>query len=184
MDVLNHYNQQGVRIVQDGDQYRTDLMKCLDTVAKDIQTQGQRDSQKLDVAIFGSLGGRADQAFSLLNYLYVYQGSSEHPSQALSRVIRDLYLITSESIIFCLQPGHNEITTPVGPRALGESVGIIPLGTPSTIATTGLEWDVEDWNTSFGGQVSTSNHIKSELVTVNTTAKVLFIVEISKEPRT
>ena len=184
-DVLRHYEQQDVRIFEDDNQYKTDLMKCLKFVSDEVVAQGMRHPELLerrDVAIFGSLSGRADQAFSILNYLYVCEGDSQNPSQAPSLMIRTLYLITSESIIFCLPDGDNEIHTPVGPGALGESAGIIPLGTPATITTKGLEWDVEDWRTGFGGQVSTSNHIKSDKVAVKTTEKVLFIVEISKEP--
>ena len=186
-DVLNHYSQLGVQVSKDEDQYKTDFMKCLNSVANEALTQGKKDLAKfecLDVAVFGGLGGRADQAFSNLNYLYACQYDSQDPSLKLSWILRDLYLITPESIIFCLQAGESEIHTPVGPGALGESVGIIPLGTPSTITTKGLEWDVENWQTSFGGQLSTSNHIKKDIVTVKSTAKVLFTIEISKERHT
>ena len=185
-DVLRHYEQQGVRVFKDDNQYKTDLMKCLKVVADEVVAQGIRHPELLerrDVAIFGSLSGRADQAFSILNYLYVCEGDSRSPSRAPSLIIRTLYLITPESIIFCLPDGENEIHTPVRPGALGESVGIIPLGIPATITTKGLEWDVENWRTGFGGQLSTSNHIKSDVVAINTTEKVLFTVEISKEPR-
>ncbi len=185
-DVLSHYRQRGARILKDADQYSTDFLKCLSFVAEKVRSQATNDPRKFerhDVAIFGGLGGRADQAFSNLNLLYANQGD-RHPSRFPSLVIRDLYLITPESIIFCLREGESEITTPVAPGALGESVGIIPLGTPATITTEGLEWDVKNWPTVFGGQVSTSNHIKSASVTVKSTARVLFTVEISKEPYT
>ena len=183
-EILNHYSQQGVQISKDEDQYKTDFMKCLNMVVENSFTQGKKDPRKVvrhDVAIFGGLGGRADQAFSNLNFIY----SSDY-RQNLSQYwfIRDLYLITPESIIFCLSKGENKILTPVGPGALGENVGIIPLGMSSTITTEGLEWDVVDWHTAFGSQISTSNHIKSASVTIKTTEKVLFTVEISKEPQT
>lgn len=185
-DVLSHYRQGGVRILKDVDQYTTDFIKCLSVVAERVRTQATgdpRNYERHDVAIFGGLGGRADQAFSNLNLLYANQGDRRHLLYP-SWVINDLYLITPESIIFCLREGESEICTPVGPGALGESVGIIPLGTPATITTAGLEWDVKDWPTAFGGQVSTSNHIKSASVTVKSTARVLFTVEVSKEPFT
>ena len=184
-DVLRHYEQQGVRIIKDDNQYETDLMKSLQVVADEAVARSMEHPELLehrDVAIFGGLSGRADQAFSILNYLYVCEGDSRNPSEAPSTIIRTLYLITPESIIFCLPDGESEIHTPAGPGALGESVGIIPLGLPATITTKGLEWDVENWRTGFGGQVSTSNHIKSDIVAVNTTEKVLFTVEVSKEP--
>ena len=182
-DVLSHYRQQGVQILKDEDQYKTDFMKCFNFIAENVQRQATEDHQKKephDVAIFGGLGGRADHAFSNLNHLYAHQ-EDRSQGQFPSPIIRDLYLITPESIIFCLHKGDNYIITPVGAEALGESVGIIPLGMPATITTEGLEWDVKDWPTVFGGQVSTSNHIKSESVSVKTTARVLFTVEISQK---
>ena len=185
-EVLNHYNQQGTDIIKEQDQNRTDFMKCLDLAAQTAMWQAIEDPTKTkfhDIAIFGGLGGRADQAFSNLHYLYAVQSNGDPGAlSSVSRIIRTCYLITAESIIFCLHKGRNEICTPVGPGALGESIGIIPLGGPATITTKGLEWDVTDWRTAFGHQVSTSNHIKSDFVTVETTEKVLFTVEISKEP--
>ena len=185
-EVLSHYSGQGSEVIKVPDQDKTDLMKCLDLVKKSTIMQIMKDPEVVgyrDVAIFGGLGGRADQAFSILHQLLAVQ-SRERPKvlSPMSRVIRSLYLITSESIIFCLHKGENKIRTPLGPGALGESVGIIPLGKPATITTKGLEWDVTDWRTAFGHQVSTSNHIRSESVYVKTTEMVLFTVEISKEP--
>jgi len=39
------------------------------------------------------------------------------------------------------------------------NVGILPIYGPATISTTGLEWDVRNWETQMGVQVSTSNHV-------------------------
>ena len=46
------------------------------------------------------------------------------------------------------------------------NVGILPIYGPATISTTGLEWDVKDWETRMGVQVSTSNHVAGERVEV------------------
>jgi thiamine pyrophosphokinase len=43
-----------------------------------------------------------------------------------------------------------------------------------------LEWDVQEWHTQMGGQVSTSNHIVKDQVTISTDAEVLFTVERMK----
>ena len=129
----------------------------------------------MDVAIFGSLGGRADQAFSQLHHLY-YTCSKDFPS-----MIRDLYLITAQSVMFLLEKGQNKIHAPVGPTHFTENVGIIPIGRPSIITTHGLEWDVTDWSTEFGTQMSTSNHIRAETVEVDTSERVLFTLEIAKK---
>ena len=173
-----HYRRQDVKIVKDPDQYSTDLTKCLKYIADQIAViEGEYESspKEMDAAIFGGLGGRADQAFSQLHHLYTC-------SQDLSSVIGDLYLITAESVVFLLQKGKNRVYAPVGPRHFTENVGIIPVGRPSVITTHGLEWDVTDWSTEFGTQMSTSNHIRAEIVEVETSERVLFTLEIAKEP--
>ncbi|KAJ5918659.1 hypothetical protein N7466_010651 [Penicillium verhagenii] len=61
-----------------------------------------------------------------------------------------------------------------------ENVGIIPLSAPASITTQGFEWDVQDWHTEIGGQISTSNHIRAEKVEVTTSVPVLFTVELAQ----
>lgn len=61
---------------------------------------------------------------------------------------------------------------------LGQNVGILPVKGPSKITTVGLEWDVTDWLTEFGGNVSTSNHVKDNVVEITTTQDVLFTVDL------
>ena len=177
-DVEEHYRSQNVKIVKDPDQYSTDLQKCLTYVGDQISETKDEDKssrRNMDVAIFGSLGGRADQAFSQLHHLYA-------SSQNVTPMIGDLYLITTESVMFLLEKGKNSIYAPVGPEHFTENVGIIPIGRPSIITTHGLEWDVTDWSTEFGTQMSTSNHIRAEKVEVDTSERVLFTLEIAKKP--
>ena len=177
-DVEEHYRSQNVKIVKDPDQYSTDLQKCLKCIEDqtiEIQDEDESPRRKMDVAIFGSLGGRADQAFSQLHHLYA-------SSQNTTPTIGDLYLITTESVLFLLEKGKNSIHAPVGPEHFTENVGIIPIGRPSIITTHGLEWDVTDWRTEFGTQMSTSNHIRAETVEVDTSERVLFTLEIAKKP--
>ncbi|ODH30581.1 hypothetical protein ACO22_03548 [Paracoccidioides brasiliensis] len=61
---------------------------------------------------------------------------------------------------------------------LAENVGIIPIAGPAVITTHGLEWDVTEWKTEFGGRVSTSNHVREEVVAVSCDGPVLFTVEL------
>ncbi|MCJ1255266.1 hypothetical protein MMC24_003082 [Lignoscripta atroalba] len=171
-EIEDYYKQLGTEIEKDPDQYSTDFMKCLKHLNRAIE---DNKSTVHDIAVFGGLGGRADQAFAQLHQLYAASGAPD-----LSR--GDIYLITPESIIFLLYEGLNTIQTPVAPERLAENVGIIPMGRPSIITTRGLEWDVRDWSTEFGGQVSTSNHIRSANVEVETTERVLFTVELAEKP--
>ena len=177
-DVEEHYRSQDVKIVKDPDQYSTDLQKCLKYIEDQIielQDEDASPRRKMDVAIFGGLGGRADQAFSQLHHLYA-------SSQNTTPMIGDLYLIATESVIFLLEKGKNSIYAPVGPEHFTENVGIIPIGRPSIITTHGLEWDVTGWSTEFGTQMSTSNHIRAAKVEVDTSERVLFTLEIAKKP--
>lgn len=182
-EVEKYYSNLGTKIHKDPDQYSTDLTKALKYIndsSLEISRRWQERKQaecptenlSLDVAIAGGLGGRADQAFSQIHQLYV-------ASEGHSTIFNDLYLVTSESILFLLQQGLNSIRCPIGPKLLTKYVGIIPVRSPSVITTRGLEWDVTDWPTGFGTQVTTSNHVVNELVEVETTEKVLFTVGIS-----
>ena len=182
-DVEEYYKENGVIIAKDPDQYSTDFTKCLKhltSVARPCKKR-KADSSRLsavvsfDVAVIGGLGGRADQAFSQLHHLYA-------ASDGVRNCYKDIYLITPESIIFLLLKGLNIIRTPVASDLLGESIGIVPVGKPSIITARGLEWNVEDWPTEFGTQLSTSNHIKDSHVEVETSERVLFTVEIARKP--
>jgi len=179
--VLEFYRGKGVRIFKDTDQDSTDLMKCLKFITESemLETAVKQrvpdlpepfDSD-IDIVLLGGLGGRADQAFSQLHYLYI----TATPSSYIWA--RDVYLITMESVIFVLEKGLNRIHAPVKPTMFTENVGIIPIGRPSIITTRGLEWDVTEWPTAFGGQMSTSNHIKAEVIEVESTERVLFTLE-------
>lgn len=152
-------------------------MKCLKQIGIRVEhILGDRSkltqAAALDVVVLGGLGGRADQAFSQIHHLYL-------ASEDISLDLGDIYLVTPKSIIFVLHKGMNTIRTPVSPGFLTENVGIIPTGRPSVISTKGLEWDVEDWATEFGTQISTSNHIKANIVRVKTSERVLFTVELA-----
>lgn len=183
--VKEYYQDKGVHIIHDPNQYSTDFTKCLKYTNKYINEQigddnllpgnQQPKSTSWAIAVIGGLGGRADQAFSQLHHLYA---ASADPSL----VSGGIYLITPESVIFVLEKGLNRIYTPVSPDLLAENVGIIPLGGPSVITTRGLEWDVTDWKTEFGGQISTSNHIRSGVIEVETSERVIFTVELAVKP--
>ena len=97
-----------------------------------------------------------------------------------------MYLFSGESLTFLLKAGKHRIRVRDGPAAgvegdvFGKHVGILPVGGPSRITTRGLEWDVRDWETRFGGRVSTSNHVlpETEVVEVETTEDVLWTIAL------
>ncbi|KAE8347158.1 hypothetical protein BDV24DRAFT_54479 [Aspergillus arachidicola] len=164
------------------------------------EAEEEEEGRELDVLILGGLGGRVDQAFSQIHHLYsmtqsysssssttTSSGCNSTSSQTGPGKIGNLYLISEESITFILRPGLNTIRTPgtnrpgvsTGEYLLEENVGIIPLLGPARITTSGFQWDVVDWRTEIGGQLSTSNHIRSEVVTVESVMPVLFTLELA-----
>ncbi|CAG8949221.1 hypothetical protein HYFRA_00004845 [Hymenoscyphus fraxineus] len=160
--VQKYWEDKGARIIHNPDQYSTDFTKAV----KAIWAQS-----KANLVVLGGLGGRVDQGISVLHHLYTFQKTYDSGK---------MFLLSSEGITFVLKSGKHKIRAqqehPV--MKLGKNVGIIPLKEPSVITTKGLEWDVTDWETEFGGQISTSNHVVEDWVTVDTTKDVLFTIDI------
>jgi len=125
-----------------------------------------------NIIVLCTLGGRVDQGLGLLHEMY-----REHKSNPGVR----LWLFSECSVSFLLFQGINHISALRSSNVFTENVGIIPLFGPATITTTGLEWDVLDWPTSLGEQVSTSNHVVEDTVTIRTDAEVLFTIELSQQ---
>lgn len=165
-----YYRQRGSQIIKDADQESTDFMKCLKLTSSRAGEIIAGSTRRLDIVVLGGLGGRVDQGLSQLHHLYMASTDS------LLRIGR-IILLTSRSITFLLQKGLNKVHTPPG-KGLAGNVGILPIGRPAIISTRGLEWDVLDWRTEFGGQISTSNHIKSDVIEVQTTEEVVFTIEL------
>jgi thiamine pyrophosphokinase len=154
-------------IIHDPDQYSTDFGKAV----KYIRSNPEAPK---DTVVLGGIGGRLDQGLSQLHHLYLFQNEPGYPQGRL-------YLVSEESVTILLKTGtHRIIVRDYGEEWFGKHVGILPLQGPSRITTKGLEWDVTDWLTEFGGQVSTSNHVLPEtnVVKVHTTRDVLFTIAL------
>jgi len=163
------------QIVHSADQYSTDFTKSVRWVRERLPV-GQ---SAVDIVAIGGLGGRVDQGLSQLHHLYMFQTD---PRYAEGR----MYLFSGESLTFLLKAGSHRIRVRGEPGqegredVFGKHVGILPVREPSRITTKGLEWDVTDWQTEFGGQVSTSNHVlpETQVVEVSTTRDVLFTIAL------
>ena len=129
----------------------------------------------VDIVAVGGLGGRVDQGLSQLHHLYLFQ---QHPRYQEGR----MYFFSGESLTFLLKSGHHHIQVREDGQegVFAKWVGILPVKEPSRITTKGLEWDVTDWATEFGGRVSTSNHVlpETKVVEVYTTKDVLFTIAL------
>ncbi|KAF8206516.1 hypothetical protein K438DRAFT_1963544 [Mycena galopus ATCC 62051] len=65
-DVKEFYISEGVLVVEDPDQYSTDLMKCIFA----IQDKEAREQTEYDIVLLGGLSGRLDQTIHTLSYLH------------------------------------------------------------------------------------------------------------------
>lgn len=163
-------------IVQRPSQYSTDFTKAVVHVTE--------HHSHLPIVVIGSLYGRVDQAMSQLHHLFMFTSSGSLPLK------HKIYLVTDASINWVLEPGLHHVIHAQSHkhRILNKYIGIIPLQGSSKITTRGLEWDVSEWNTQFGGEVSTSNRVSDDtrdgLVHVETDKDVLFTIDMVKEKET
>jgi thiamine pyrophosphokinase len=157
------YASLGVDISQDPDQYSTDFGKTMQRISSRSQS-----SPRKDVLVLGTLAGRVDQGLGLLHEMI--REENKHPNLRL-------WLFSESSLSFILRSEHSMLRGLQSSRLFTENVGLLPVWGPATISTTGLEWDVKDWCTHMGGQVSTSNHVKANDVQVETNAPILFTIE-------
>ncbi|KAI0551301.1 thiamine pyrophosphokinase [Xylaria curta] len=177
-----YFSHHGTRIIQDKDQYSTDFAKAVHLARQESPQQGR------SIVCMGGLGGRVDQGLSQLHHLYLFQQS---PTYAEGRV----YLVSGDSLSFVLKGGRRHrirVREPglegevegrrIGADPFAKHVGIIPVGEPASISLKGFEWDVIDWPTRFGTQMSTSNHVlpESEVVEVQSDKDVLFTIALKQ----
>jgi thiamine pyrophosphokinase len=190
-EVKEFWLQAGSEIIHDSDQYSTDFTKAVrylktfqvpegaeitlskSELRRDAMQRVKDGPEIKDIVCLGGLGGRVDQGMSTLHHLYIFQKDPGYSSGKM-------FLLSNGSITFVLQAGKHRIQVRAGAShlGLGKHVGIIPLKEPSIITTNGLRWDVTDWPTEFGGQMSTSNHVSEDWVTIETTKDVLFSIDL------
>jgi thiamine pyrophosphokinase len=162
-DVRAYYASHGVEVSQDHDQHSTDFGKTMQKIsAKDFSTA------RKDVLVLGTLAGRVDQGLGLLHEMI--REETKHPSLRL-------WLFSECSVSFVLRSRCNVIRGLQSSELFTENTGLLPVWGPATITTAGLEWDVKEWYTHMGGQLSTSNHVKADEIHVETNAPILFTIE-------
>ncbi|KAL2214686.1 thiamine pyrophosphokinase [Sarocladium strictum] len=157
-------------IIHDHDQETTDFGKSVNWI-RDNQPRGS------DIIALGGIGGRVDQGISQLHHLYLFHSD---PAYESGRV----FLLSGSSLTFLLKAGkhHIHVAEEGEDPVFGKHVGLIPLREPSRITTSGLEWDVTDWETQIGGKLSTSNHVSPDVkcVEVETTKDILFTIALGQ----
>ncbi|ETI20096.1 thiamine pyrophosphokinase [Cladophialophora carrionii CBS 160.54] len=191
-EVEEYYRSCAVQVVRDPDQYSTDFTKCLKYIRKWATTHRQHshgEDDTLDVVVLGGLGGRVDQGFSQIHHLFMAEND---PSLLKGRI----YLLSEQSLSFVLSSfsaassssttseariDRNTNIIHLEPGYFAENVGILPVLGRTWLTTRGLEWDVENWPTQFGGQLSTSNHIRADKIEISFEGpRPLFTLELDK----
>jgi len=166
-DVTTFYGTQGVPIIQDDDQYSTDLMKCVDALSAKEEAEGV---EQYTIIILGGLSGRLDQTVHTLSYLHKLRKSRER-----------VFAVTDDNVGWVLDAGEHLIQ--IDHSILGPTCGLLPVGIESTILSTkGLEWNLTNRVSSFDGLVSTSNHLVpgENTVWVKTSKPIWWTVELKK----
>ncbi|KAI3631860.1 hypothetical protein MIR68_010333 [Amoeboaphelidium protococcarum] len=153
-DVLQKLKSSGsnCEIVQSDDQDTTDFQKCLSHL------HGLSHLMFDYLIIIGGIGDRFDQSMSTIHTLYQY------PHSFTNFQVPSLILDLKDSNWMCLlqQGDHNVLYH--NDWYQGRVCGLIPFIGDAVISTTGLQWDVNEWRTSIGSQISTSNLIKEDVV--------------------
>jgi thiamine pyrophosphokinase len=166
-EIRNYYQKLGSQVLVDGDQYSTDFGKTIEH-ARVLLIRAAFETGMVDIIIYGSLGGRVDQGLGLLGELL--RETLRSPSNM------NLWIMTESNLSWLMHPGQNRIQG-LKSDYFTANVGIIPVYGPSRIRTEGLEYDVFDWPTEMGGNVSSNNHTTSDQVNIHTATWMLFTVE-------
>ena len=156
-----YWQKNHTKVTRDDDQFSTDFGKC-------IKQTFLAKPDVSNIIVVGSISGRVDQGIGLLSEMLREQRA--HPDVRF-------WLFSDDSISFVLHKGTSVIHTPLEEGLISANIGILPIFGPAHISTDGLEWNVNDWETSMGGRLSTSNHIVEDKISVTTDADVLFTVQ-------
>ncbi|KAK9322339.1 thiamine pyrophosphokinase [Lipomyces orientalis] len=171
-DIRAYYEGElGVPVYHSPDQDSTDFGKCL------LKLGDLYPGERFPVVALGGTGGRVDQEFHSIHTLFVHEREAKADDTA-DKKQREITLLSDDSLTFLVGPGTQKIATPRS--VLGPTCGIIPVCGPTVISTGGFTWDVEDWPTSFGTQVSTSNAMEADEVVIKSDQTVLFTLEIRR----
>ncbi|KAG2194566.1 hypothetical protein INT47_006525 [Mucor saturninus] len=162
-DVRAYYESKSVTITKVSEQDSTDFMKCVSLLHEKEASQGQI----YDIVATPALGGRFDQTIANINILYMMKDQIE----------RRFILVSDENLTMLLDKGKHQIHCQSALE--GPTCGIMPIGSPATITTKGLKWDMADSKCEFGGMISTSNAVDSEVIEIVTDAPVVWTIEIN-----
>ncbi|KAF0690430.1 Aste57867_18162 [Aphanomyces stellatus] len=169
-DVAAYFQQHGAQVIKDPDQDSNDLDKCLSllrNLQSDLDVDASGAPVKLNVLVVGAMGGRFDQEMQNINALFQW-----------SSIFERMTLVSDSTSATLLVPGKHTIRPNFSIE--GRTCGLIPIGGPcESLTTDGLKWNLSNDSTSFGGLVSTSNHVLGSEIQVETSDPLVWTTELT-----
>lgn len=172
LENVDYFKNLGARVVTTPDQDHTDFTKALLELGNIRKTGDCRLDNAEAILAFVETGGRMDHVMGNIQTLSL--ASNLVPN------LPPLYLCSSHSVSWLLQPGKHTIPLP---SMRPDHCGIIPLDGEALLTTTGLKWNLTNEMLRFGHLVSTSNTFDSESneVAIETNSLLLWTMDL---PRT
>lgn len=197
-EVKQYYQRNGTVILPQYTQYSTDFMKAIE-VAILVHSGGKEKLYKpineddgisqlvgnydegvpFTAYVAGGIGGRFDQTFHSISQLYALASDHSH--------IR-LFFVSESDLVFLVPAGTTYVK--YESKKLFNNIepvpklGLLPFGNRVVLNTKGLKYDVENWVSQVGGNVSTSNGVAGTTgFIVNTSDNIVINVEISSKAK-
>lgn len=166
---FNFFKQSGILVKATPDQDYTDMCKALRIMANEIN-QKHYNAERL--VVLGGLSGRIDHTLSSFNSLLRFRSISDCP----------IFIIDNVNLVTLVTEGTTEIQLDNYQSCITGIAGFVPFCQRPTIVTSeGFKWNLTDTPMEFGGCISTSNQIKRDIVTLTTTAPLIFTLELSSD---
>ncbi|KAI8887385.1 thiamine pyrophosphokinase 1-like protein [Backusella circina FSU 941] len=161
-EVRAYYESKGVKITRVEDQNSNDFMKCVA-----LLKEKEKESDKIfDIVACPALGGRFDQTIACINVLYMMKHEVE----------RRFVLVSDNNLTMLLDEGKHQVHCQLDLE--GPICGVLPIGSPATLTTKGLQYNMDHLKCEYGGVVSSSNSVISPVVEIETDAPVIWTIEI------
>jgi len=154
--ILEYYKNKGARAIKSHCQETTDLDKCIIYINQNVED--------IDLLIcYNAFGGRFDQQFAAINSLVKYADLNFQ-----------IILLEEGNLVELLMPGEHHIICNPEFEPIGMHCGLVPLGSASSVYTTGLKWNLEGDAMEFGGLISTNNVTASSTIYVKTSHPLIW----------
>jgi thiamine pyrophosphokinase len=164
-ETIEYFSEKS-KVIETLDQDETDFTKSLRVLEPFIL------KLKIEnIIVLCESSGRLDQILANINTLFK---SLQKPAE----ISRPIFILSANSISWLLEAGDHQIIIPDTVKKLW--CGLIPFE-PTTVTTSGLKWNLTNYEMKFGGIVSTSNKYDetSDFVTISTNKPLLWSMGIS-----